>query len=140
MEETPFFSRQERFAVVGSTNDVVRGWLESGTAEVCLAVADEQSAGRGRAGRTWLAPKGAALLLTGWTDYAFSSDNVAASQAGHALTPPALQVKDAAGRWTTVLAEIGVPVGRPQTIVVDLTDRFLSSSREVRIQTSMRVY
>ena len=84
--------------------------------------------------------KGAALLLTGWTDYAFSSDNVAASHAGHALTPPALQVKDAAGRWTTVLAEIGVPVGRPQTIVVDLTDRFLSSSREVRIQTSMRVY
>jgi hypothetical protein len=84
--------------------------------------------------------EGAVLLLTGWTDYAFSSDNIAASQAGHALTPPALQVKDAAGRWVTALAEIGVPVGRPQTILVDLSDRFLSPSREVRIQTSMRVY
>ena len=39
-----------------------------------------------------------------------------------------------------MIEEIGVPVGRPQTIVVDLTDRFLSASREVRIATSMRVY
>lgn len=59
-----FLARQERFAVVGSTNDVVRGWLADGTAEVCLAVADEQSAGRGREGRTWTAPPGAALLLS----------------------------------------------------------------------------
>ena len=60
----PFLSRQERFAVVGSTNDVVRGWLAEGTPEVCLAVADEQSAGRGRNGRAWEAPPGAALLLS----------------------------------------------------------------------------
>ena len=57
-------ARQERFAVVGSTNDVVRGWLAEGTPEVCLAVADEQTAGRGRDGRTWVAPPGAALLLS----------------------------------------------------------------------------
>lgn len=57
-------SRQERFATVGSTNDVVRGWLADGTPEVCLAVAEEQSAGRGRDGRTWTAPPGAALLLS----------------------------------------------------------------------------
>lgn len=59
-----FLSRQERFPVVGSTNDVVRGWLAEGTPEVCLAVADEQSAGRGRDGRRWVAPPGAALLLS----------------------------------------------------------------------------
>ncbi|MGK2852292.1 MAG: biotin--[acetyl-CoA-carboxylase] ligase [Candidatus Limnocylindrales bacterium] len=57
-------SRQERFAVVGSTNDVVHGWLADGTPEVCLAIADEQTAGRGREGRTWTAPAGAALLLS----------------------------------------------------------------------------
>ena len=61
---TDFLSRQERFAVVGSTNDVVRAWLAEGTPEVCLAIADEQSAGRGREGRTWTAPSGAALLLS----------------------------------------------------------------------------
>ena len=61
---TVFLARQERFAVVGSTNDVVRDWLAAGTAEVCLAVADEQTAGRGREGRTWQAPAGHALLLS----------------------------------------------------------------------------
>ncbi|MEJ7749310.1 MAG: biotin--[acetyl-CoA-carboxylase] ligase [Candidatus Limnocylindrales bacterium] len=59
-----FLARQERFAVVGSTNDVVRGWLAEETPEVCLALADEQRAGRGRDGRVWQAPAGAALLLS----------------------------------------------------------------------------
>ncbi len=84
--------------------------------------------------------QGAVLLLTGWTDYAFSSDNVAAAQAGHVMQPPSLQVPDAQGGWTTVIDEIGIPVGRPQTIVVDLSGRFTGASREVRIATTMRVY
>jgi BirA family biotin operon repressor/biotin-[acetyl-CoA-carboxylase] ligase len=58
------FARSERFDRVGSTNDVVRGWLADGTPEVCLAVAAEQTAGRGRDGRTWIAPPGTALLLS----------------------------------------------------------------------------
>jgi BirA family biotin operon repressor/biotin-[acetyl-CoA-carboxylase] ligase len=62
--EAPFLSRQERFRSVGSTNDVVRGWLAAGAPEVCLAVADEQAAGRGREGRSWQAPTGRALLLS----------------------------------------------------------------------------
>jgi BirA family biotin operon repressor/biotin-[acetyl-CoA-carboxylase] ligase len=61
---TGFLARQEQFAVVGSTNDVVGGWLAEGTPEVCLAVADEQTAGRGRERRTWIGPPGAALLLS----------------------------------------------------------------------------
>ncbi len=61
---TQYLARQERFDRVGSTNDVVRAWLADGTPEICLAVADEQTAGRGRAGRTWIAPRGAALLLS----------------------------------------------------------------------------
>ena len=60
----PLISRLERFDVVGSTNDVVRSWLADGTPEVCLALADAQSAGRGRDGRTWTAPPGGALLLS----------------------------------------------------------------------------
>jgi BirA family transcriptional regulator, biotin operon repressor / biotin---[acetyl-CoA-carboxylase] ligase len=60
----PAIARQERFAAVGSTNDVVRGWLASGEPEICLALADEQTAGRGRNGRTWSAPPGAGLLLS----------------------------------------------------------------------------
>jgi len=79
------------------------------------------------------------LLLTGWTDYAWSSDNVAAAQAKKEMTPPSLQVKDRAGKWRTVISDIGIPVGRPQTVTVDLTGKFLSSNREVRIVTNMRV-
>lgn len=80
------------------------------------------------------------LLLTGWTDYAFSSDNVAAHQAGLAMKAPSLQVKDASGRWQTVVSEVGIPVGRPQTLAIDLTNKFLSANREVRITTNMRIY
>lgn len=61
---TSFLARQQRFDVVGSTNDVVREWLADGTPEVCLASADEQTAGRGREGRAWSAPRGHALLLS----------------------------------------------------------------------------
>ena len=80
------------------------------------------------------------LLLTGWTSYAWSSDVLAASQASKTLFPPALQVKDKQGEWQTVIENIGIPVGRPQTVVVDLTGKFLSASREVRIVTNMRIY
>jgi hypothetical protein len=80
------------------------------------------------------------LLLTGWTDYAWSSDTLAASQSGKSLMLPALQVKDARGRWRTVIENIGIPVGRPQTVTVDLTGKFLSPNREVRIVTNMRIY
>ena len=60
-----FVSRHERFKLVGSTNDVVRSWLQGfNEPEVCLAIADEQSAGRGREGRTWTAPPGSSLLLS----------------------------------------------------------------------------
>lgn len=59
-----FIARREILGRVGSTNDVVRGWLADGTAEVCVAVADEQTAGRGREGRSWVAPPGTALLLS----------------------------------------------------------------------------
>ena len=61
---TAFLARQERFDRVTSTNDVVRAWLAEGTPEVSLAVADEQTAGRGREGRRWVAPPGTALLLS----------------------------------------------------------------------------
>jgi BirA family biotin operon repressor/biotin-[acetyl-CoA-carboxylase] ligase len=59
-----FLSRQQRFRSVESTNDIVASWLAEGSAEVCLALADEQTSGRGRSGRTWTAPAGRGLLLS----------------------------------------------------------------------------
>jgi hypothetical protein len=80
------------------------------------------------------------LLLTGWTDYAFSSDNVAAHQAGLAFRPPELQAKDASGQWRTVMPEIGLPVGRPQTVVIDVTPHTRRGVDTFRIVTTLRVY
>jgi BirA family biotin operon repressor/biotin-[acetyl-CoA-carboxylase] ligase len=64
LSEGPFPSRLEWFERVGSTNDVVAGWLRDGVPEVCVASAEEQTAGRGRSGRIWSAPRGAALLCS----------------------------------------------------------------------------
>ena len=80
------------------------------------------------------------LLLTGWTSYAFSSDNVAADQAGLVPILPALEIKDVHGRWRPAGIDMGFPVGRPQTIAVDLTDALRPGEREVRIETNMRIY
>ncbi len=80
------------------------------------------------------------LLLTGWTDYAFSSDNVAAHQAGLSFNPPRLDAREASGRWHTVTPEVGLPVGRPQTVVADITSYIANGMREFRVVTTLRVY
>jgi BirA family biotin operon repressor/biotin-[acetyl-CoA-carboxylase] ligase len=60
----PTVRRRERFRAIASTNDVVREWLAAGEPEICAAFADEQTAGRGRSGRTWTAPAGRGLLVS----------------------------------------------------------------------------
>ncbi len=80
------------------------------------------------------------LLLTGWTDYAFSSDNVAASQMGLGLKPPSLEVETAPGQWDLAIGDVGIPVGRPQTVVVDLGPVALGPTARVRLVTNMRIY
>lgn len=83
----------------------------------------------------------AVLILNGWVDWADGSTFRGASQEDpRGLILPSLQVKDAAGRWTTVVEDMGIPAGKPKTIAVDLTGKFLSASREVRIVTSLCVY
>ena len=98
--------RFERFDEVGSTNDVVRDWLATGEAEVCIAIADVQTAGRGRAGRSWTAPPRSALLLSmgfrptwlapdeAWRLAAIVALTMAeAAEAALGLTPGSIQLK-----------------------------------------------
>lgn len=49
------------FRTVGSTNDVARFLAEAGCASGTLVTSEEQTAGRGRQGRPWQTPAGAAL-------------------------------------------------------------------------------
>ena len=52
------------YQVVGSTNDEAKSWAEQGAPDLALVTADEQTAGRGRAGRRWYTPAGTALAFS----------------------------------------------------------------------------
>jgi tetratricopeptide (TPR) repeat protein len=86
------------------------------------------------------APSGKAiLLLNGWVDWPDGSTFRRASQESAAgLTVPYLQMQDAEGRWRTVNKDMGMPAGKPKTIVVPV--EFLSASRKLRIVTNLCVY
>jgi tetratricopeptide (TPR) repeat protein len=81
------------------------------------------------------------LILSGWVDWADGSTFLQNSrESAGGLIMPYVQVKDAQGRWRTVIEDMGIPAGKPKTISVDLTGKFLSASREVRIVTNLCVY
>ena len=83
----------------------------------------------------------AVLVLSGWVDWADGSTFLRMSQENEAgLILPYLQVKNPQGEWETVIEDMGIPAGKPKTIVVDLSGKFLSESRQVRIVTNLCVY
>lgn len=83
----------------------------------------------------------AVLVLSGWVDWADGSTFLARAQASkEGLQPPRLEVRNEEGEWVTALADMGMPAGKPKTIAVDLTGRWLSKRREVRIVTNLCLY
>ena len=52
------------FERIGSTNDAAHEAARGGAQDGLLVVADEQTAGRGRLGRSWWAPRGTCLLMS----------------------------------------------------------------------------
>ena len=86
------------------------------------------------------AKNNAILVLQGWVDWADGSTFLAAAQERKPLEAPSLQVKNKKGEWVTVIEDMGMPSGKPKAMVVDLTGKFLSASREVRIVTNLCVY
>lgn len=81
------------------------------------------------------------LWLTGWVLWTDSNAHRALmSNPELKLVLPHLQVRDEQGRWITVIEEMGLPSGTNRTMRVDLTGKFLSSDRRVRIVTNFCVY
>jgi TolA-binding protein len=81
------------------------------------------------------------LYLRGWVYWTDSNSHRALVSNGAAqLRPPYLQVRDASGKWQTVIEDMGLPSGTDRTMRVDLTGKFLGDRREVRIVTNMCVY
>ena len=81
------------------------------------------------------------LFLTGWIFPTDTSINLSLSQ-NPSINPgfPYLQVRDENGKWQTVINPIGIPAGKSKTICVDLTGKFLSADRTVKIATNMQIY
>jgi BirA family biotin operon repressor/biotin-[acetyl-CoA-carboxylase] ligase len=81
---------------------------------VAIAVADNQSGGRGRAGRSWTAPAGAALLVTA----GFRPTYVAADRAWRLAAIVSLAMADAA-EDVAGLAEGSIRLKWPNDLVVE---------------------
>ncbi len=82
-----------------------------------------------------------ALWLNGWVYWTDSNSHRALmSNSQYQLVLPYLQVRDAQGQWVTVMPDMGVPSGTNRTMRVDLTGKFLSADRHVRIVGNALVY
>jgi tetratricopeptide (TPR) repeat protein len=81
------------------------------------------------------------LWLNGWVFWT-DSNGARALESDRQLqmVSPYLQVRDARGKWATVIADMGLPSGTNRTMRVDLAGKFLSADRHVRIVTNLCVY
>ncbi|MEO8576370.1 MAG: FG-GAP-like repeat-containing protein [Gemmatimonadales bacterium] len=81
------------------------------------------------------------LFLRGWIYPTDASINVAMSQQPSSKSAPhSLEVRDANGKWRTVIANIGFPSGKDKTVIIDLAGKFPTADHHVRIRTSMQIY
>ena len=81
------------------------------------------------------------LFLQGWLFPTDASINVNISQSSKIRSIfPSLQVPDKDGNWSTVVENIGFPKGKNKTMVIDMTDKFISTDYHLRIRTNMQIY
>jgi BirA family transcriptional regulator, biotin operon repressor / biotin---[acetyl-CoA-carboxylase] ligase len=63
--DTQFIARRvSHYDQATSTNDLARERADAGEPEGTLVIADEQTAGRGRLGRSWIAPPRSSILMS----------------------------------------------------------------------------
>lgn len=96
--------RVERYQQVGSTMDVAAELAEAGAPAGTVVVAEEQTAGRGRFDRVWVAPPGTCLLFT----VIFRPD-LAVAQRPALSHQIATYVRDAIAEVTPLRPEIKLP-------------------------------
>jgi hypothetical protein len=84
-------------------------------------------------------PASGLLILTGWVDWPDGSTFLAKSQEGVPLTPPSLELQRPDGKWKRLYDDIGLPAGKPKSIVVELP-RGLTLPARLRIVTNSPVH
>ncbi|MHC4641343.1 MAG: CRTAC1 family protein [Planctomycetota bacterium] len=79
------------------------------------------------------------LFLHGSVEYAYSSTNFAASQAGMRLRAPSIYAFRN-GTWVKLFHEVGYPAGIRHMMTLDITGKVLPSDRRIRISSNMELY
>jgi outer membrane protein assembly factor BamD (BamD/ComL family) len=81
------------------------------------------------------------LFMDGWIFPTDASINIAISQSEKTkVIAPYIQVIDSNGKWVTAMENVGFPMGKNKTIIVDLSDKFPTDDHRVRIRTNMQIY
>jgi len=138
--KTRYVGRSMKFLpCVTSTNDVARDLARQGAPEGTVVLADEQTSGRGRMGRRWLAPPSSAILCSiifrppsppGQLNYLTMLCSLAAADAIEQMTglhvalkwPNDLIIQSSTG-WKKlggVLTEAEVMGGQPAYVIVGI--------------------
>jgi len=89
---------------VSSTNTLTKELADQGAPEGTLVIAEEQTAGRGRLGRCWLAPYGSSLLMS-----LLFRPRLRLSEAPQLAMICALAVRDAIRETTGLVAQLKWP-------------------------------
>lgn len=79
------------------------------------------------------------LFLHGWVEYAYSSTNYAAGQAGLSTRAPNIEVQRN-GQWVEVFHEVGYPAGINHMMALEVTGEILPTDRRIRISSNMELY
>ncbi|HAQ17865.1 MAG TPA: hypothetical protein DCR40_01375 [Prolixibacteraceae bacterium] len=80
------------------------------------------------------------IYLNGWIFPSDASINVAMSQTDALkVTSPEIQVINKKGEWETV-SNLGFPMGKDKMVIADLSAKFLSGDRRIKIKSNMEVY
>jgi Flp pilus assembly protein TadD len=101
------------------------------------------------------------LILDGYTDYFTATSMYAADQAGIKVIPPYVEALEPGscsadsssssravgemnrlcdGKWVRVVEDMGFPAGLERTMVADLTGKFPSGTRRIRIANNLKIY
>jgi len=81
------------------------------------------------------------LYLTGWVYWSMGSVNLAIDQdPAVELTPVSLDVPDGRGGWRTAIEDIGLPIAKNTTLIVDVGELLDRADPRLRLRTTMRLY
>ncbi len=79
------------------------------------------------------------LCLHGSVEYAYSSTNFAAGQAGMRIKPPSIHAFRG-GQWVELFREVGYPAGVQHMMTLDVTGMILPGDQKIRVSSNMELH